>query len=126
MKKIIALILAAVMCTLCFAGCGAKKDKLIVGITEYAPMNYKDEAGNWTGFDTEFAQAVAAELGMEVEFVVIDWDNKIMEVNAGSIDCVWNGMTLTEEVLAGMDCTDPYIKNAQVVVMKADKAADAE
>ena len=124
MKKIIALILAAVMCTLCFAGCGAKKDKLIVGITEYAPMNYKDEAGNWTGFDTEFAQAVAAELGMEVEFVVIDWDNKIMEVNAGSIDCVWNGMTLTEEVLAGMDCTDPYIKNAQVVVMKADKAAN--
>ena len=124
MKKIIALILAAVMCTLCFAGCGAKKDKLIVGITEYAPMNYKDEAGNWTGFDTEFAQAVAAELGMEVEFVVIDWDNKIMEVNAGSIDCVWNGMTLTEEVLAGMDCTDPYIKNAQVVVMKADKAVE--
>ena len=124
MKKIIALILAAVMCTLCFAGCGTKKDKLIVGITEYAPMNYKDEAGNWTGFDTEFAQAVAAELGMEVEFVVIDWDNKIMEVNAGSIDCVWNGMTLTEEVLAGMDCTDPYIKNAQVVVMKADKAAE--
>ena len=124
MKKIIALILAAVMCALCFAGCGAKKDKLIVGITEYAPMNYKDEAGNWTGFDTEFALAVAEELGMEVEFVVIDWDNKIMEVNAGSIDCVWNGMTLTEEVLAGMDCTDPYIKNAQVVVMKADKAAE--
>ena len=124
MKKIIALILVAVMCALCLAGCGAKKDKLIVGITEYAPMNYKDDAGNWTGFDTEFALAVAEELGMEVEFVVIDWDNKILEVNSGSIDCVWNGMTLTEEVLAGMDCTDPYIKNAQVVVLKADKAAD--
>ena len=124
MKRIIALILVAVMCALCLAGCGAKKDKLIVGITEYAPMNYKDDAGNWTGFDTEFALAVAEELGMEVEFVVIDWDNKILEVNSGSIDCVWNGMTLTEEVLAGMDCTDPYIKNAQVVVLKADKAAD--
>jgi polar amino acid transport system substrate-binding protein len=87
-------------------------------------MNYKDAAGNWTGFDTEFALAVAEELGMEVEFIVIDWDNKILEVNSGAIDCVWNGMTLTEEVLAGMDCTDPYIKNAQVVVLKADKAAD--
>jgi polar amino acid transport system substrate-binding protein len=124
MKKIVALILVAVMCVLCLAGCGAKKQTLKVGITEYEPMNYKDAAGNWTGFDTEFALAVAEELGMEVEFIVIDWDNKILEVNSGAIDCVWNGMTLTEEVLAGMDCTDPYIKNAQVVVLKADKAAD--
>ena len=123
MKRIVALMLVAVMCVLCLAGCGGKKATLKVGITEYAPMNYKDDAGNWTGFDTEFALAVAEELGMEVEFIVIDWDNKILEVNSGSIDCVWNGMTLTEEVLAGMDCTDPYIKNAQVVVMKADKAA---
>ena len=119
MKRIIALILAAVMCALCLAGCGAKKKTLKVGITEYEPMNYKDADGNWTGFDTEFALAVAEELGMEVEFIVIDWDNKILEVNSGAIDCVWNGMTLTEEVLAGMDCTDPYIKNAQVVVLPA-------
>jgi polar amino acid transport system substrate-binding protein len=88
MKKIVALILVAVMCVLCLAGCGAKKQTLKVGITEYEPMNYKDAAGNWTGFDTEFALAVAEELGMEVEFIVIDWDNKILEVNSGAIDCV--------------------------------------
>ena len=134
MKKLIALILAAVLCTLCLAACGAKepatdweaiqkKGKMIVGVTEFAPMNYYAADGSWTGFDTEFAQAVAAELGIEVEFIVIDWDNKILELDAGSIDCVWNGMTLSAEVLAGMSCTDPYIKNAQVVVMKADKAA---
>ena len=133
MKKLTALILAAVMCALCFAGCGKKdasdwetiqkKGKLVVGITEYEPMNYKDENGNWTGFDTEFALAVGAELGVEVEFYVIDWDNKILELDSKAIDCVWNGMTLTEEVLNGMSCTDAYIKNAQVVVMKADKAA---
>lgn len=133
MKKLTALILAVVMCALCFAGCGAKetsdwaeiqkKGKMVIGITEYAPMNYKDESGNWTGFDTEFAQAVAAELGIEIEFYVIEWGNKILELDSKAIDCVWNGMTLTGEVLNGMSCTDPYIRNEQVVVMKADKAA---
>ena len=101
------------------------KDKgvMIIGITDYAPMNYKDEAGEWTGFDTEFAQAVCAKLGVTAQFFELaDWDGKINELNAKTIDCVWNGMTITEEVKAGMDVSSPYVINAQVVVCKATDA----
>ena len=99
-----------------------EKGTLIVGITDFAPMDYKDESGNWIGFDAELAEAVAAELGVEVEFVEIDWDNKILELENKSIDCVWNGMTLTDEVTSSMECTVPYCNNAQVVVVKSDVA----
>ena len=67
---------------------------------------------------------VASQLGLECEFIEIDWDNKILELESKSIDCVWNGMTLTDEVLNAMECTAPYLVNAQVVVMKSDKVAD--
>ncbi|MBR5452564.1 MAG: transporter substrate-binding domain-containing protein [Clostridia bacterium] len=100
------------------------KGKLIVGITEYAPMNYKDDNGEWTGFDTEFALAVAEKMGVDCEFVVIEWDNKSFELEAKSIDLVWNGMTLSDKVKASMDCSDAYVLNAQVVVVDAAKAAD--
>ncbi len=100
------------------------KGKMIVGVTVYAPMNYKDDDGKWTGFDTEFAEKVGEKLGVDVEFIAIDWSGKISEINSKAIDCVWNGMTLTDEALKGMDCTEPYIENAQVVVMAADKVAD--
>ncbi len=93
---------------------------MVIGVTLYEPMNYKDENGNWTGFDTEFAQAVCEKLGVEAEFIVIDWDNKIFELDSKKIDCAWNGMTLTDEVKESMNCTKPYVKNEQVVVMKAD------
>lgn len=93
------------------------KGSLIVGITDFAPMDYKDENGEWIGFDADMARLVAEKLGVEVEFVEIDWDNKIMELNAKNIDVVWNGMTLTDEVRASMDCTNPYCNNAQVVVI---------
>ena len=99
------------------------KGTLVVGITEYAPMNYQED-GQWTGFDTEFAEAVAAKLGVKVEFVEIDWDNKVFELNSKAIDCVWNGMTLTNEVLSSMNCSKPYVVNAQVLVMNKDKIAD--
>lgn len=151
MKKTLAIILAAliVFSVLAFSACSKKdevavdadngekavttasdleyikeKGTLVIGITDYAPMNYRDENNNWTGFDTEFAEAVCAKLGVKAEFIEIDWDSKIMEVEAKSIDCVWNGMTLTDEVLKGMDCTDPYVKNAQVVVMNSDSLAN--
>ena len=101
-----------------------EKGKLVVGMTDYAPMNYKDENGAWTGFDTEFAQAVAAKLGVEVEFIEINWDNKFLELEAKDIDCIWNGMTITEEALANASVSDAYVKNAQVVVMKKDALAD--
>ena len=98
------------------------KGSLVIGYTVYAPMNYTDEDGNFTGFDTELATAVCEKLGVEPEFVEINWDTKIVELDAKSIDCIWNGMTLTDDIMANTACTEPYAKNAQVVVMKKDAA----
>ena len=98
------------------------KGTLIVGITDFAPMDYKDENGNWIGFDADLATKVAQDLGVEVQFEEIDWDNKILELDNKSIDVVWNGMTLTDEVTSSMECTEPYLNNAQVVVVPSDKA----
>lgn len=152
MKRIIALVLALLMVGAVMAACGnsdsGKTDdpgkteasaseletvkaagKLIVGITDFEPMDYQDESGKWIGFDADMASAFAASIGVEVEFVEIDWDNKILELDGGTIDCVWNGMTLTDEVTSAMSCSDPYCNNAQVVVVNkdvADKYAKAE
>jgi len=96
--------------------------KLIVGITIYEPMNYYDADGTLTGFDTEFAELVCAELGLTPEFVEINWDTKEIELAAKSIDCIWNGMTITPARAAEMSISLPYVKNAQVVVVKNDSA----
>ena len=96
------------------------KGKMTIGYTVYEPMNYTDAEGNFTGFDTELATAVCEKLGVEPDFVEINWDTKIVELDAKSIDCIWNGMTLTDEIMANTACTKAYAKNAQVVVMKAD------
>lgn len=96
-----------------------EKGSLVVGITDFEPMDYKDETGSWIGFDADMASLVAEELGVEVQFVEIDWDNKIMELNSKSIDVVWNGMTLTSEVQEAMECSNAYCNNAQVVVVPA-------
>ena len=75
----------------------------------------------WTGFDAEFARLFAKELGVECEFFVIaDWGQKFFELDSRNIDVVWNGMTITDEVTLNTSCSDPYVINAQVVVMKAD------
>ncbi len=150
MKKVIAMFLAVMMIAACFAGCapsapqgqdgttGAnteqpasdlayvqKQGKLIVGITEYEPMDFKDENGEWTGFDAELARLFAKELEVECEFFVIgDWGKKFFELDAKNIDVVWNGMTITEEATSNASVSDPYVINAQVVVMKEDKIAD--
>ena len=97
------------------------KGKLVVGITEFAPMDYKDENGNWIGFDADMARLVADKLGVACEFVVIDWDLKIMELDSKNIDVVWNGMTLTQGVLEAMNCTNAYCNNAQVIILPAAK-----
>lgn len=132
LKKVLAVVLCVLFVSGMFAACSKSnnsksdldyvksKGKMVIGVTLYEPMNYKDENGNWTGFDTEFAQAVCEKLGVEAEFIVIDWDNKIFELDSKKIDCAWNGMTLTDEVKESMSCTKPYVKNEQVVVMKAD------
>ena len=98
---------------------------LYVGITNFAPMDYK-EAGSdeWIGFDADMAKAFAESLGVEVQFQLIDWDNKVMELDGKTIDVVWNGMTLTDEVTSSMACSNAYCNNAQVVILPADKAAD--
>ena len=98
------------------------KGTLIVGITDFEPMDYKDESGEWIGFDADMAKAFAESLGVEAEFVEINWDNKEMELDGKTIDCVWNGMTLTDEVTSAMECSNAYCNNAQVVIVPADVA----
>ena len=132
MKKTIALLTALVMMLtmVCCAFAADQTDAeyvkekgtLVVGITDFAPMDYKDEDGNWIGFDADMAAAFAEYLGVEVEFVEIEWDNKVLELNSKSSDCVWNGMTLTDEVMAAMTCSNAYCNNAQVVIVPADQA----
>lgn len=97
-----------------------EKGAMTIGYTVYEPMNYTDEDGNFTGFDTELATAVCEKLGVTPDFVEINWDTKVVELDAKSIDCIWNGMTLTDEIMENTACTQAYAKNAQVVVVKAD------
>jgi len=103
---------------------GYVKDKgtLVVGITDFEPMDYKDENGEWIGFDADMAKAFAESLGVSVEFVEIDWDNKVLELEGKTIDCVWNGMTLTPEVTSAMECSKAYCNNAQVIVVPSAQA----
>lgn len=98
------------------------KGDLVIGYTVYAPMNYTDENGEFTGFDTELARAVCERMGVEPTFQEIVWKTKEIELAGKTIDCIWNGMTLDADREANMACTVPYVKNAQVVVMKADAA----
>ena len=95
-----------------------EKGKMVIGYTVYEPMNYTDADGKYTGFDTELATAVCEKLGVEPEFVEINWDTKVVELDAKSIDCIWNGMTLTDDIMANTATTKAYAKNAQVVVVK--------
>lgn len=134
MKKILSLIMAGMM-ALAMTACSqpetnevatdsdyiAGNGKMVIGYTIYEPMNYEDENGKLTGFDTEFAEAVCDKLGVAPEFVVIDWDNKFLALESKSIDCVWNGMTITEEAKLNASVSNPYVKNAQVLVAPADK-----
>lgn len=101
-----------------------EKGTLIVGMTDFAPMDYKDENGEWIGFDADMAKAFAESLGVEVEFLEINWDNKLMELDTKGIDVIWNGMTINDEVKAGASVSEPYCRNGQVVVVPADKAED--
>ena len=136
-KKIMATLLVAAMVG-SLAACGSKdaaakksdsdieyvkeRGKLVVGITDFAPMDYLDEDKNWIGFDADMATEFAKSLGVEVEFMEIEWDSKIMELEGKTIDCVWNGMTLVEEVTSAMNCSNPYCNNAQVVIVNKDEA----
>ena len=98
------------------------KGTLVVGITDFEPMDYKDANGNWIGFDADMATAFAESIGVKPEFVEIDWDNKILELDGKTVDCLWNGMTLTDEVKSAMSTSNAYCNNAQVVIVKSDVA----
>ena len=104
------------------------KDKgtLVVGMTDFAPMDYRDENAEWIGFDADMAKAFGEYLGVEVEFLEINWSNKLMELDAKGIDAIWNGMTINDEVKNGASVSEPYCLNGQVVVLPADKAEDYE
>ena len=139
MKKVLAFVLAAMM-LLSVSGCSdTKKDEeesdlayvkdkgtLVVGITEFEPMDYQDEDGNWIGFDADMAAAFADSLGVDVGFQIIDWDNKVLELEAKTIDVVWNGMTLNDEVTEAMECSNAYCNNAQTVILPATVDSDYE
>ena len=136
MKKLIAMLLAVVLCLGCFAACGAAKDNadgtqdaektIVVGYTIYEPMNYKDDAGKLVGFDTELAEAVFANLGYKVLFQEIKLESKYTDVNSGAIDCIWNGFTCNtsdDDGVARKDKVDfsyNYMENRQVIVVKSD------
>ena len=132
MKKLLSVLLAAMLLSLCLVGCGGAaesdleyvkgKGTLVVGITDFAPMDYQDADGNWIGFDADMAKAFAAELGVDVKFQIIDWDNKAFELEGKTIDVVWNGMTITDKVKAAMDCSNAYCNNQQIVIVKKDVA----
>ena len=95
--------------------------KLVVALEgAWQPWSFHDESDTLVGYDVEVSRAIAEKLGVEPEFVEINWDTKETELAAKSIDCIWNGLTLTDDREANMACTKPYVKNAQVVVMKAD------
>ena len=100
------------------------KGTLVVGMTDFAPMDYRDENGEWIGFDADMAKAFAEYLGVDVEFLEINWDNKLMELDTKGVDAIWNGMTITDEVTNGASVSQPYCNNGQVVVVPAEKAAD--
>ena len=145
-KRLLALLSAGALSVSMLAGCGstAKTDdtasdsaasdtsadsdleyvksqgKLVVGITDFAPMDYKEDGSDeWIGFDADMAKAFAESIGVEAEFLEINWNNKIMELDGKGVDAVWNGMTLTDEVTSSMNCTNAYCKNAQVVITAA-------
>ena len=142
MKKIlsVALAVAMLLVSVCaFASCSKsdaaaleEKGYFVCGITSYAPMNYFDDEGNLVGFDTEFAEAVAAELGLEAKFQLIQWGSKYNELNSGAIDLIWNGFTFGNETLDDgtsvpradyVDFTYSYLNNSQCVVMKKSDLA---
>ena len=146
-KKTLAIVLAILAVIMCFtfAACNGGSEnaddttaantdavsdlayikdngKMIIGYTEFAPMNYKDDNGELIGFETEFAKAVCAELGVEPVFQLIDWAAKETELKSKTIDCIWNGMTITPERLAEMEISTPYMANKQVLLVKAENA----
>ncbi len=132
MKRVLSLVLVLVMAMATFVGCAKKDDdwsyiknkkEIIIGITPFEPMNYEDESGTLVGFDTEYAKAVCAKLGLTPKFEWINWDTKEVDLKAKTIDCIWNGFTVREELKKNVAFTNSYVINEQVVVIRTSDAA---
>lgn len=144
MKRLLAILLSLVLC-FSFAACANSantekdtendanstsdlayiqdKGKLVVGVTDFAPMDYQEkDSDEWIGFDAEMAKAFAKSIGVDIEIIEIEWENKLAELEGKSIDCVWNGMTLVPEVTSAMNCSNAYCNNQQIIIVKADVA----
>lgn len=133
-NRLFAAAVAAALClslAACSGGGSAAKDdwtyiqdkgEMVIGYTVYEPMNYTDDAGNFVGFETEFAQAVCDKLGVKAKFQEINWDNKVTDLESKTIDCVWNGMTITDDLKQTIAISDPYIRNMQVIVIRTADA----
>lgn len=124
MKKILCLTLALIMCLFALASCKKEDNTLVCGVTIFEDMNEKDENGNWTGFESEFAMEVGKILGMEVEFQEIVWEQKYNELNSGAIDCIWNGFTANSSDNGVkrselVDFSYGYMLNQQCIVVKS-------
>ncbi|MDD6810743.1 MAG: transporter substrate-binding domain-containing protein [Lachnospiraceae bacterium] len=139
-KNMIRFLATATISLMMFTGCGQSKDGVaagpeagqsdleyvqskgifVVGVTDFAPMDYRSKE-EWTGFDADLAKAFAESIGVTVELTEIDWDKKTELLKNGSIDCIWNGMTMTEELQETISCSEPYLSNAQVVVMRSSE-----
>ncbi len=139
-KKSGMLLTVPIMALMLFTGCAQDKDNkiseieqgqsdleyvqskgtLVIGITDFAPMDYRD-GEDWTGFDADLAEAFADSIGVTPELVEIDWDKKTELLEKGEIDCIWNGMTMSEELQETISCSEPYLSNAQVVVLRNDE-----
>lgn len=140
-RKWCMLLVVTTMSVMMLAGCAQKKKDvtyevksgktdfedvqskgvLVVGVTDFAPMDYRG-GDSWIGFDAELAKAFAGSIGATVKFKEIDWDKKTELLERGSIDCIWNGMTMTEELQKSISCSEPYLSNAQVVVLRKGEA----
>ncbi|WP_060210472.1 amino acid ABC transporter substrate-binding protein [Sporosarcina koreensis] len=127
MKKYMTLFIISIVALLVVTGCGSStgksggKDVLVIGVDDkFAPMGFRDESNELTGFDIEYAMAAAEHMGMEVKFQPIDWKTKETELSSGRIDLIWNGYTITDKRKEKVLFTKPYLKNAQVVATLAD------
>lgn len=120
MKKLLALLMTVItLCTgaLGLTACG-KENLIVIGVTDYEPMDYLDENGDWVGFDAELARKVFENLGYKVKFQEINWETKIVTLQSGEIDVIWNGMTVTEELQQNLTLSDTYLENRQYGLVK--------
>ncbi|CAM3434947.1 amino acid ABC transporter substrate-binding protein [Erysipelothrix anatis] len=117
MKKLLLMISVLIV----LSGCAkTKSDTLTIGYTNFPPLGYRDESGQAVGFDIDLARAVAHEMEITIEFQYINWDTKILELNSGNIDAIWNGFSITPSRQKEVLFTQPYIDNAIVLITNKD------